>query len=413
MSKQVLEEFSKLNIQITDKHIEEIESIVIAFELRQNAPLALNSPLLGVHKIYFIDSDISAIFSMFGINEKIITNVIKKIPFIIPTRHVSSDEFNVFTFWLLHLGRSQIQDVDKRYTFMFNLAKYIHYKFFTSLVNHSFPHGAPEKIMTATINSLTRKYDIIVYGTWRKTIEARCKDLIDENEGLHRETFLTANDDKGFIYAVTDTQTRLRDKINLIVTAFYQMREQGAEITSRSSTTIIDGEKVLIDQVSVFDTTISTLCSEILSVNLFLDRSMVQLIAKQFTNISQDMLRGSLISMSELATIQAATGLLDRTEQQDGLPLYIGMRALMTNIIQKSYRYCIKQHVDISNKAQVFTRIKNVYSSSRIADPDIVSVKNSIAHLTTVLAKTKRATTMSSLRLAILLYVILKSFRHM
>lgn len=413
MSTHISDQFSKLPITITDHQMEQIEELVIIFETRQSAPLALNSPLLGVYKIFFTDSDRASLFSVFGTDEKIVSSVIKKISSIDKNRKVSSDPFNVFSVWIMHLAYNLVDDKNKRDAFLFNMAKLLHYKMFTSVVNHAFPYGATEKIMVATINSLTKKYDIIVYGTWKKTLEARCRDLINEEDGIHREHLQHAGDDEKFLYIISDTQTRIRDKVGNIVTEYYKTRERGDTISGRSSTMEIEGEKILVQTTSTFDTAISSICAEVMSVNLFIDRTTVAAIARQYPNISYDMLRSSLVNMSELAVQQQASGKLDFSSRVNGAEIFIGVRALITAIIQKSFRYCIKQHVDLSNKAIVYARIKNVYSSSRISDPDITSVKASVAIFTDSIGKTKRETTKSSLRLAILLYIIVKAFQSL
>ena len=116
--------------------------------------------------------------------------------------------------------------------------------------------------------------------------------------------------------------------------------------------------------------------------------------------------------MSELASAQALSKQLDEVKTIAGREIYIGMRALITNIIQKSYRYCIKNHIALDNRGAIFVRVLNVYSSSRISDIDIIHVKESVAYLVDTLGASKRETTKSSLRLAIILYIVVRSFEY-
>lgn len=105
--------------------------------------------------------------------------------------------------------------------------------------------------MLATINSLNRRFDIIVYGTWRKTIEMRSRDLIDPdpNKNIHAETIKTAVPDNLVTYVVTDTQTRIRSKIGTISSIYYDYHRDGIKINSSAATTTDpEGEKILVKE---------------------------------------------------------------------------------------------------------------------------------------------------------------------
>lgn len=413
MSAYIAQHLKQLNIQINKQHIDNIAHQLAVWELRQQHPLALNSQLIGVHPISFTDSDRQQFFHIFELDEKTVWKIIQVIPSVNTEFKVSSDTFNIFAVWLLHLGYTQIIDEKLKHQFLFTVSKLLHYKYFTSLVNHFFQHGANEKIMTATINSLSKKFDIVVYGTWRLAIEARCKDLIAE-DSIHHRTIQKADDDKAFLYVLTDTQTRMRDRIKNITTEYYNARERGDKVDSRAAVgEDLEGEKMLVHTASSLDALTNGLAIEVQTERLFIHQPTINLIVKRFNNVSADMLRTTLRSMSELATSQVRSKQLDLVKRIDGQDIYIGMRALLTNLIQKSYRYCINNHVDMNNRGAIFLRILNVYSSSRIADKDILSVKESVSYLVDSIGSSKRETTKASLRLAVILYCIVRSFEHL
>lgn len=405
-------ELSTLNLKIDSKIIKKFEDMVINFELRQQHPIALNSQTIGVYPIAFTPNDRIAFFEIFGLTEQTVRNLIQKIQYIHQDRKVTSDPFNILSIWIMHLGYRDIPSVKTKNEFMMSVAKFLHYRFFTSLINAYFCHGANEKIMDATINSLSRKFDIITYGTWKKAIEARCEDLISP-ESIHIDVFKNATDDKAFLYALTDTQTRIRDKIKIIFSEYIAIRDRGDKINTRGSTSVstLDGEKILVHTNKTLDLMIYNLQNEIQAERLFIDNQTINSIVTQFTNISQDMLKSTLKLIVDLAKTQSDSRQLDSIKTVDGQDIYVGLRIFISNLIQKTYRYCFKEGLDGTNKAQLFVKIKNIYSSSRINDSDILLNKQSVSYLISSLNVSRRETTISSLKLALIMYIIVRSFR--
>jgi hypothetical protein len=177
----------------------------------------------------------------------------------------------------------------------------------------------------------------------------------------------------------------------------------------------LDGEKVLTQTVSTFDAVISNLCIEIVNTQAFIDMGVIRQVASLFQSISSpEMLRDLLVHVSDEAASQSLSRTLDKTvKASDGAVLYIGIRALITRLIQVSFRHCIKNGIPITSKAKVLIAVKNAFSSSRITDPDIVTVKKSVIQLVDAMILTPREATKSSLRLAVIIYILAKGFRYM
>ena len=73
MSKTIINKTLKENykIQITESLLSQLIIIVRTYEVRGEHPLALNTPLLGVHKLLFLKNDQDIIFDLFSKNEKL------------------------------------------------------------------------------------------------------------------------------------------------------------------------------------------------------------------------------------------------------------------------------------------------------------------------------------------------------
>lgn len=412
MSHQIFTVLSELNLKLDTKLIQKFEHLVISWELRQQHPIALNRQDIGVYPIAFTPADRVAFFELFGLTEQKVKAFTQKIPTVNQEHKVASDPFNIMSIWLMHLGFRDIPSVKTREEFLMNVAKFLHYRFFTSLVNHFLCHGANEKIMNATIDGLSRKFDIVIYGTWKKAIEARCMDLISP-ESIHINALMNANDDDKYLYVITDTQTRIRDKIKNIYSEYKDKYDRGESIASRAATTTDrEGEKILVHNTKTLDLMIYNLHNEVLVERLFVDNTILTTIAGQFNNISPDMLKSALKYIVDLAKTQSDSKQLLLVGKMGHQPIYVGMNVFISNLIQKTYRYCINQGIDVTNKAQMFVKIKNIYSSSRINDPDILANKASMSWLVDHMNVSRRETTISSLRLALLMYIMVRSFRY-
>lgn len=412
-SSYVVEELSKLDIKITQQQIAQVEAMVVHFEIRGSNPLTLNSQYLGIHPIAFTDSDRDALFHIFKVSEADVQAAVKKIPTIKKDWKVAGDPFNVLCEWVMHLAFIYIRNDRIRHQFLMNIAKYLHYRFFTSLVNRYYTHRAKENVMMAAINSLTRKFDIVVYGTWKRTIEARCEDLISP-QSIHYPVLVTGSPDKAFVYFLTDTQTRIRDKVGNVTDVYYDFYREGNSIETKSAFgTDADGEKVLVQKTSVFDSTITNVCSEVMNLISFIDNSDIKFVTTRVNSVSPELLKAVLVAMSETAARQQSDKQLEKTQKVNGMEIDVGIQGLVRKLIQTSYAYCMNNGVNMSRKAEIYKALKNAYSSSRIADPDIQRVRASVAYFVDGLGKTRRDATLSALRICTILYIIVRSFRYL
>lgn len=410
--------FDKLGVKITADTCRKMHALVVSWETHGTHPLTLNSQLIGTHTIVFTDHDRSALFHLVGLTEPDVKREIVAIsrssipPPIDLSRRVSSDPFNLLAVWLIHKAYEDMYQKDQRLCvqFMVDVAKYLHYKFFTSLINHYFPHGADDSVMLAVMTSLNRRFDIVTHGTWRATIEDRSKDLTepDPAKNIHWKTFVQMAPDQMVLYIVTDTQTRLRDKVGNIRDQYYAYHKEGVKIGSISATTTdMEGEKILIQRSTTMDTATTSVLVDLLSINAFVKQSLINDMCHHFNDVSPTLLRGALESLSQKAAIQMRERKIDDVKKlPDGMYDYIGVRALVREIIQSSFEYCSKNRIDMQSKIRVFNAVRNRYTSSQIKDKRILSVKNSVEAFVEELNRTPRPATKASLRQAIIMYVL-------
>lgn len=448
----------KVKVNITPDLVNKIHEFVVSYETTGTNLNAFNSPYLGLYQCLFTESNkndffelfdidsesfatniVSNAFTVFGVNIRDLNpllrksmdaeqkymmtagftsidmrKIIKSIPAIDSNFKVVSDPFNVFTTYLLYcFSKSKLSENLKRQA-QFDTLKLLQYKYFTSLVNHRFPYKTNEAIMQATFESLTEKFDIKKYGTWKLVMENRVADMLS-NDSIHKKTISTFVDDKAVLYFITDFQTRIRNQINIFVEEYMRIKEIGDRFGSYSTTGTDSetGETVYIDQETKLDTCINKVYADCLSISRFIDDQAIRLTSSMFTAVNNTQVRNMLVGFSEYAVKKIKENKKDEIKTQNDSILYLGPYVFIDNVIRQTYRYCARNGVNTSRPVEVIKTAKNVYSSSRISDASIVNIKMTVTDLITKIQHNTRETTVSALKIALIIYIVIKSIREM
>lgn len=409
----ISEGFGELGITISHAQIAKMQKLAIHFTLRKTHPLTFDGPYLGVDPIAFTTSDYNALFDVFEIHQKDIEAKIREIHSIDRSFKVTSDPFNLLCIWLCHLAPIYIKDKRICQEFMMNVLRYYHYKIFCSVVNNAFRHGTNRGVMEATIASLSRKSDIIRLESWRRLIESHVEKVVDPTDRFYA-TIMEATSDELFLRVISETQTALRAKIITFANAYYEIYASGDSMGFSSSIAENDdGEKIIAQTASVVDSATAAMVSEILNPNMFVHDISVNDIQKLFSTISQNMLRTALLRINEVAVLQTSSRTFDKVKTDKEGTVYIGVRALVIEIIRSMIRMCRTKKVNLGNKALVFKTMKDIYASSRNLDPDVLNIKRSISELVDPFNITVNDASKSALRLAVIYYLVYRTIQKM
>lgn len=410
MSNFIKTQFDELNLHATPELARKIIDLVIRYEMKRMNPLTLNSRLMGVHPMYFLPEDRANLFHLFSIEEKDFLKVMRKLPHsVMPfERKVWSDPFNNFCIWVTHLLETQLPTVEHKLKYDAQVAvlKYLNYKYFTSIVNRFYPVGAEEATMFYVVNQLSNKFDIVRENNWKAVITKRAEDMISE-QSIHLQTFRTATPDSKFSYIITDTQSRMKDKIKIISTEYYTAKEHGNKIgTVNATMTDSEGDKILVQQSTTISSTRGKLIRDLYNENAWVDLRLTRFIAAQFPQINQTLLKNALTEQTNLATVQSKSHKMKETEVVHGKVIILDQRKLIELVVSTSVRFCAKKGIDFKKKQLAWQSLRNMFSSSRTLDTDVLTIKNSFEHFVESLGASSRESTKSSLKVAMILYVI-------
>ncbi len=400
------------NISISLKQAQDAIKYVQLYEIRADNMLAFNTPMLGVNKAYFLPKDADGIFNIFNVYKADFLRAIRKCPSINSSFNVTGNEFNIFIIWLVYLIDKTTLTVLVKQNTKVALLKLLHYKFFTGKVTTMFKHGAVEGVMQYTIDNLSAKCDIKHQETctWKLLIEDHVVKLIDKTS-IHYQTLLNFTDDKAVIYVLSDTHTRISTKIVNVAEEYYRNHAAGNSI---GSTSIIgqadDGEKKLLDMKITLDSCIVNVQNSVLNTNSFINFADVRL-ASSIANIRVDILRDTLMAFSAMAVDQykQQQGDLTQLDKQKN-KILIGYKILIAELIQKTYRRCAVIGCDMKSNTQILAKARDAYRASRILDPDILLIKNSLDVFITTHTKFVREAT--AVRTAIVMYILIMSFKQ-
>lgn len=408
MSNYIKKAFSKyLDIKITNKHIIDIIQTTITYGIRDEHSSALNSPLIGVNKLYFTSVDQTDLFEIFDYVKSDIVKIIKDIPSINKDWVVISDSYNLFTIWLVHLLlESKHKDAKKATYCLLNM---LQYKFFSSILNQYYPYKVNEEIMRFTVENLTKKYDIIEYRTWRKVIFHRSENVIDR-QSIHYNTLKRFHDDGKILYIISDIQTRIRNQIKVITAMFHENKEINNTIKNYSPTQDIDGLKIIKDLRGTTDIIKHNIKAQIINKDLFITDSYIKLVSSLFKLVNTLMIRRFLEYMCDSAKEQLEITDLKSIIQKRDFKYYNDINLLSFQIIKVIYEYCFNNNTNIKSKVLILQVTKQLISSSRSQNENVINIRQSLKmHIKNSNISTKD-TTISSLITIYALYMILKSF---
>lgn len=414
MANQLRTEFSnipQLNQPITKELIKQLDLYCRSFETKNENSTALNSPLLGVVPIMFTSVDRAILFTILEVDESVLKQAISRVDYIAPSWSVLNDPYNQLVVYLAHrifisaLPKEQIE------VGLFSLFKLLHYKFFTSIIYNSYKYGADKATMEAVINSLSNKYDIVIHKTWKGVIEDRSRDTYNS---IHVDTLRTYNNDKDICYILTDTQTRIRNKMRLVTEIYYQFKEQGNQIGSYGNVDFIDGEKLIVSQANIFDTMVHGMIIQCQNPTRLIDTELIQVLCSKFQYVTEDTLRRLLTMFAELGALQAQSNELYGVKKpRNKEEYYTGIGIIVRELIQKTYRQCILDKVNLSSKGAILIKTMNLYTSSRITDEDILKIKRSVYNFVLGCGESIREATNASITIAIIMYIMIRSFDYL
>jgi len=403
------------NTLVTKSTIVQFNSYLRSFELRDEHPLMLNSPYLGINRLVFSPTDRSNIYSIFNIDDVELKSNLENIASYNKNFETISDEYNILSMWLVHKALTiNTSNISKSLLMEFakNILVMLYYKLMSSRLFRIFKHTPNEDVMRYTIESLNYRFDIVKYGTWKKLIYIKCEELLEKNS-IHYPSFIKFEPDDKVYYIISDIKTKINSTIQSISELYYENFNTSKTIESYDATNTIDGEKILKDSNYVYDSIICHVQNQILNDRVFINERYVQAISDILTSISYPILYKFLVYICNTAKDQKRTNSLQKDINKKEFIFYQGIHLLLYKLISFTFKEIIKRGVNINNKLAIFQAVKSLYSSSKYTNPEFLNIRESIKEHIVQSKLTNRLTTINGLVTGFVLYIFLKIFEIM
>jgi len=354
--------------------------------------------LLGVQVIRFKDSDVIKLFdNVLSVDYFALEEDFNTVTTINLTYKISGDLFNQTIMYLLHrfLISKELTDNEKNRA-LYDIALIFFYRCIAALSSYYFRYPADPKIAQAAYAKLSNKFIIKQLGSWNKVMDYRAKALIDK-QGIHYKNLIKFNDDDTIVYAINDSQGRIRDLVKNYYREFNKVHVSGDGVGTTSSVVKNeDGEDSIKEKTKSVEAYDVYMQNAIIDKNTFINNELITLISKINSNSSFRIIKHTLEWMFENHSNIIHNKLIHE---------------FMHLVIIHSF-YLIQNNIGISHLndyQHILGNLKNLYLSTRSNDKDLLRIRE-IGEKIVLLANAKaNKGLVSSTRTSIILYIVLRA----
>ena len=354
--------------------------------------------LTGVQVVRFTPADMDKFFiDVLEVDEDDIREGLYTLPVIHKDRKVASDAFNNICMYVIHLFLSDGRLPDKvKEQGAKSCALILLYRYITSQLYNGFKYPADPQVAVATYASLNNKFILKQLGSWNAVLEARAQDLIVPGK-LHYQTLKQYFDDKKILYAITDSQGRIRDIFKNIYSKFMLIHERGQRTKSSSNVFNFEGEEFLKDKTKGLVIYINYINSIIEDKRSFVKEEIVQAVANIIHTAPPRLIEESLSWMSDNAKF---------TNQKE-------IREFIELTLVHSFNYLQNNRTVVSKTTDLLTlvvKLRGVYMSSRSTEEDLLKLRTLGEKILKKAINTKNSSIIASVRTALMLYIVIRAY---
>ena len=362
-------------LDVFDKHFEKVKfdsKLAKAFYQYQIGYINRNhehleffgSNLLGVHVVRFKDSDVSKLYNeVLDIDYDLLSGDIKKVDTISHDYKVNSDVLNLTLMYVLHrfFTTPNLQEKDKHRA-SYDVALIFFYRCIAALLSWYFKYPTDPKIAQAAYANLSNKFLIKKLGSWHKVMDYRANELIDP-KGLHYNDLLTFKNDIATVYAVSDSQGRIRDLVKNYCQEFYKTHSEGNNIGVTSGTmTDSEGEESLREKTKSTEAYVNYMRNAAVDKPTFIKDDLINVIVNINGNTSFRMVKATL------------SWLCDNYNEGK---LHKEIDEFMSAVIVQTMHF-IEHNMEAKHQRDypyIIATLKNLYLSTRTGDTDVEDIR--------------------------------------
>ena len=351
---------------------------------------------IGVNPIMFTEFDRESWYQdVLTVDETALKDDFKHVTDINPDFNVMSEPFNYTAFYVCHrLYQEGSIPLKLRHTAMVMSLVMLHATFLTSLLYHRFrKYQASREVAQAAYNTLTMRFDIRRYGSWRELLEARAEEILTLS-GVYGKFIKDFKPDPKVIGVLTTNQGRIRKLINNLFSVYDRVRLQGDKVKAQATTMVTtDGEVIMRDRVNGYATYRRYLRRVVQERDSFIKDPLIKITLGAITNASEEPLRQALEYLSKT---------IGKEDYMD---------ELVDDSVVNTFGFLSTQRTILRRNAldAIVAKIKIQLTAPRAGDPVVLRLRHNGDVLVKASIKRKTPSVIVSTRTAVLMYLVLRA----
>jgi hypothetical protein len=353
--------------------------------------------LTGVHTVRFTPQDMDKFFiDVLEVDEDEIREGLYALPTINKDHKVASDAFNNVCMYVIHLFLSSNLPDKTKHQGAKACALILLYRFITSQLFNGFKYNADPQIAIATYAALNKKFILKQLGSWNAVLESRTEDLVNPT-GLHYKTISQYLDDKKILYAITDSQGRIRDIFKNIYARFAEAHAKGERIKSSSNSFVFEGDEFLKDKTRSLTVYINYINSIVEDKNSFIKEEIILAVCDIIHTAPPKLLNEALVWISDNY----------RFSNQKEIKDFIDKTLIHSFNFLQNNRTVVARMTDLISLVQ---KLKGVYMSSRTSDKDLIELREIVDKIAKKCVQSKNPSVLAAVKTSMMMYIVIRAY---
>lgn len=364
----------------------------------ENTILFFGGNLIGVYPIKFIlDDKLLWINDVLEIDDfdKLVTDI-RDLPSI--SIHdkltIAGDALNLSFLWIAHQAlTSELLHPTDRETFARACINMLQYKFVSSIHTHNFKYPADIEAAIAVYERLENKSQLKKAGSWQAMIDNRTTDILG-HDSLHTKTIRTLEDDDAIIKMINDIWNRLKSIIKILTRDLHDVLEKKAKIASSNKFMNVDGDAILKDYVNQYSYLRVMMHGVVPDRNAFIREDLIKVITLTVNTVYEYYLIDTLMFLVNNYRI---------IDKRFDIP------KLVDEVLIFAFEVIREEKIELKNLADIAIKLRGILRASRLLSPDYAVIRDKTAVIIETACPRITDTNLASTRIAIILYIVLRS----
>lgn len=352
----------------------------------------VGSNLLGTETIRFYTTDRDRFFDeVLEVDEDYLNELLHGTDLNMSWK-VTSDTFNLAVTYLVHLYLPLVEKDKKAKEAIVEMVSLLQFKFYSSIYAHFFKKPVDLPAAEGTYAALSLKFAIKQLGSWGAVIRERSEYFVSK-ESPHTNAIRKFQESKLIIYFVSDLNTRTKQTIKDYYGVLDTVRSNNNRINTQSAKVEIDGESIIRDRTTAYNTARTYLLETSTNLSSFYKNELIAVVLELVPKASQSALRDVLSYMAQLPFGKER----EKVEHMMGLTL------------EHAFEYVAVNRIRFTDASLLLTKMRALYMSSKTSDTRILELRTGLESFAKKNTHLRNNAALSAIRNAIMLYFLLRA----